>query len=373
MSMGLPSIFQEMFGQIGSIVGHEANYQAALQCQLAKVLPDDVLREFVDRRTGSGGIDVVVRSARNSALLMAFEIKGGAYGDRNALTGTFDQDGYCTDFDRLLKLRSSKTECWMVAIDALELGRGISYKQKNRAMEHSKERGIGFVYYALGEDAATILDLKGNHHQLSVSKTQGGGIPYSEVRPLIIEQDLLFNGLQTYSRIYEKEADIVGDLYSLLCRVGFSPFQMSLETYFGFAPRSRMHQRPDLCLYEAPIHGRFNLYPKGNRALSNDKAKLENLRSMVEIKGSLTLNKSRDKTLMEKYIRDIDKLQNWQNHIKSAQAHYQIVDQAVDYIFIGVDHRKTKLSTDAEEELYGRALAAGVCAHYIYLPNQDPV
>jgi hypothetical protein len=361
-------VFQKLFCSIGSVVGHEANYQVALQHQLSLSTADDVLREHIDVRTGRGGIDVVVRKSESLQLVMAFEIKGGAHGDRNALHDTFGPDGFCSDFDRLVKLKSSDTKCWMVAIDALELGRGLSYRSMKGAIELAQERGIGFAYYALGEDRATVVDPEGTLHQLDISGFQKPGTAYSDLEPLIIDSCYLSRALDLSGRFYEKEADIVGRLYSQLRKAKCASSQVSLETYFGFAPNAGMHERPDLCLYEPPIEGRFNLYPQGNTSLSNDKIKLESLRCMIEVKGSLTLRKSWDKTLLKKYMADIDKMKNWRNRIESVKREYQLKGQQVEYVFVAVDHREERLSEALLNELLEAARGSGVLCQYIHNP-----
>ena len=105
--------------------------------------------------------------------------------------------------------------------------------------------------------------------------------------------------------------------------------------------------------------------------MSNDKIKLENLRCMIEVKGSLTLRKSRENTLLKKYMADIDKMKNWRNRIESAKRQYQLTGQRVEYVFVAVDHRKEPLSKTILNELLEAARKAGVLCQYVHDPCLD--
>ena len=163
------------------------------------------------------------------------------------------------------------------------------------------------------------------------------------------------------------QADIVGALYSALVNKGCSARQLSLETYFGFAPGSRMQQRPDLCIYEPTIDGRFNLYPYGNRNMSNNAVKLSNIRAFIEVKGSKALASKSDNALIKNYISDLEKISQWKVAMgDSARTHD--VRFNCDYLFIAIDHRQKSLPVDALNVLHESARESEVIAHYLHIP-----
>lgn len=365
MSEPMIGVFEQFFSMVDGVVGNEANYQAALAHCLASHFDRAVHREFVDKRTGRGGIDVVIYSSSKQGISHAFEIKGGAYGDRNALNDTFDSSGYCKDFDKLAKLEPSLCQCWMLAIDALELGRGLSPKAVQGAAEHARARKIGFAYYAIGEDSAEITFPDGRTKRISVIDNSNQSVSYKSIRPALIQNDLFGSLLDAPCDGYAKEADVVSALYSALLNKGCSTRQISLETYFGFAPGSRMQQRPDLCIYEPVINGRFNLYPHGDRNRSNDSSKLDNIRAFIEIKGSKTLASKSDNALMKIYAGDLEKVAQWKVAIDEAAKKHGVRIYC-DYLFIAIDHRKKSLPVDAESLLQANARKHGVVAHYIH-------
>jgi len=363
----MTGVFKQFFSAIDGVVGNEANYQAAMAHYLNGRFDSPVLREFVDKRAGRGGIDVAVTSASGNELTHAFEIKGGAYGNRNALRDTFDSTGYCKDFDKLARLDDPSCQCWMIAVDALELGRGMSAKALQGAVQHARERKMGLAYYALGEETAELILIDGQAVRIPVIQNMNQFIPYKAVRPTLTERPLLAALFATSGDGYAKEADIVGALYSGLLDKRCSAKQMSLETYFGFAPGSRMQQRPDLCVYEPTINGRFNLYPHGDRKKSNDVPKLENIRAFIEVKGSKTLASKRDDTLMKIYLGDLEKIALWKVVITGAAKEHGVRVNC-DYLFIAIDHRTKPLSEDGLAVLLKSAQQQGIIAHYLHCP-----
>jgi hypothetical protein len=64
--------------------------------------------------------------------LAAIEVKGGAYGTRNALKDEIDASGYCTDMTKLKPEAAKGIESWFICVDMPELGRAISPAKAQR-------------------------------------------------------------------------------------------------------------------------------------------------------------------------------------------------------------------------------------------------
>jgi len=140
------------FSTCNRIVGSEANYQALLASELEKDYPGQVRREHKLAATGRGGIDVAVLRPDGDPQAV-FELKGGAYNNRNALRDVFNEGGVCRDrdTDKLAKVSISPDLRWLVAVDAVELGRSLSYTKQVRVREEAEIRGVSFAYYAHGD------------------------------------------------------------------------------------------------------------------------------------------------------------------------------------------------------------------------------
>jgi hypothetical protein len=358
MNISIEDIIVQFFGSISLIVGHEANYQAALQHHLTRHVRGDVLREHSDNRAGKGGIDVVVRDEKTKEVSMAFEIKGGAQNINNALTNTFNKGGYCSDYKKLEKLNTT-TSCWMIAIDALELGRGLPYPTQLEAVETARGYGVGFAYYALGETSATVVHPDGRLMHPTVEPSSGAGTSFERVRSFITSSETIYDQLKIDGYRFGKEADVVGSLYSGLLQHGCSPSQISLETYFGFAPGGEMQERPDICIYEPSIRGHFNLYPNGNNRDSYDQTKLENLRCLIEVKKDSSFKACE---------KDLDKIMVWREQISRSRRQYDLDTYSTDYAFLAVDQRPKGLSSEMISRLKGKAESNEIIFHHLHSP-----
>lgn len=353
------------------VVGHEANYQAMLCKVLTDVFGSRVYLEYhyhlIDgREPGKDCIDLVLCREDDDDVVAAFEIKGGAYGDRNALEDTFDDDGYCRDMDRLATLQESGVSAWMIAIDANELG-GLSWRKLSGAIDHVLRRGLGFFYFRQDRGSYTVVTPDGEKRTGQISNE-----PYKGAESAIALERLaprsLRNDLSDQRLVFRKEADVVATLYRKLVDAGLSESQMSLETYFGFAPGGGMHQRPDLCIYESAVEGHFNLYPRGDRRKSYDPLKLRNLRVVIEVKGGLSLVRKKDSALAKIYERDIEKLSKWKGIIER-QKHALHIDAPgeIRAILIAVDLRPNAMAQEVQDELH-RVAGKTILFTYIHLP-----
>ena len=363
----ITSAFSSFFAHSNNIVGNEANYQTILHNALTEECEGSVYREYRDSRVGRGGIDVVMCNKTQEKLLAAFEIKGGAYNVRNALRDTFTVDGYCKDMDRLKGLVSNETEAWMVCIDATELGRVMSWKKLQGAIDHVRQRGIGLAYYAQGNDKFLVVQPCGEKKSFTLKDVDLTGVDYDSVRNLITSERI-HDDLSQVRNSFNIEADIVAQMYRIFVNEGLSQKQISLETYFGFAPGNGMQQRPDICIYEPRISGRFNLYPKGDSKQSNDPLKLQSVRCVIEVKGGLPLAKKSEKAIIKSYETDLAKLKEWKAVISKQQRRLQIVSNSIDYILFAVDVRSVGLSPELINEVREKAAENGIVFNYMHLP-----
>ncbi|WP_275096190.1 hypothetical protein [Sedimenticola hydrogenitrophicus] len=360
--------FRQLFARCDGVVGSEANYQAALAVELERHFPGRVRRERRLQATGRGGVDVVVIDQDGNPEF-AFELKGGAYNSRNALQDVFSSTGNCSDMQRLAKIDLYPDKRWLVAVDAVELCRSLPYQQQLKAAEAAASAGVSFAYYGHRDESYLLARPGSKIRYLDVvSEMRPAGKPVNINR--LLKPGLITEALGAVVDSVELEADLVSVIYSALSRDGYSPSQMALETYFGFAP-GHMAQRPDLCLFEPEIEGHFNLYPRGNVALSNDSLKIQTLRLLVEVKGGISLLRTRDQTLSKVYLGDIEKLAMWRTLIDRATTDSHIRSPDRSFLFIGADMRRTPLSNEIIEMLSMVANRAGVHFMYIHMPLES--
>ena len=146
------------------------------------------------------------------------------------------------------------------------------------------------------------------------------------------------------------EANYVANIYNLLRKEGLEACQISLETYFDFARvNSAMPKRPDITLFDSGFDGLFNLYKDGNKDTPNDIHKIKFLNTLIEIKGSESLNAKNEKARFDAYSADIDKLKKWQELIS------QKTKKKIQTCFIAVDTNDKPLSNGLIEELFSIA------------------
>lgn len=99
-------------------------------------------------------------------------------------------------------------------------------------------------------------------------------------------------------------------IYEALRIHGFPYYSISLETQFKFAGGATKNskKRPDICVFNPPINGIFNLYKQGNGNQSGDSLKIDKLQSLIEVKVAPDLTEA---TL------DIEKLCKWREKIEA--------------------------------------------------------
>ena len=355
----------QFFYKCDGVVGAEANYQAMLASELEDVFPGRVRRERKLAQTGRGGVDVIVLGMEENPDYV-FELKGGAYNSRNALQDVFSPAGVCQDMQKLSKLSIAPDRRWLVAVDAVELGRSLSYRQQCNAVEAAAMSGVGFAYFGHG-DESFLLAQPGNkvrYPSVCSHRRQAGR---SVDLDALLNRGVLERALRSASPSVVLEADVVSVIYRSLSETGYSTSQIALETYFGFAPGA-MQQRPDICLFEPPIDGHFNLYPRGNVAESYDTLKLASLRLMVEVKGGVPLLRRKDSTLSQIYRADIEKLGRWRSIVRKAATVRSVSELDVTYLVIGADMRTTPLSEDTIASISVSAQGHGVQFMYVHMP-----
>tara|TARA_R110002050_G_scaffold76459_5_gene163234 strand:+ start:10461 stop:11231 length:771 start_codon:yes stop_codon:yes gene_type:complete len=175
------------------------------------------------------------------------EVKGGAYGYRNALAVEISFDGYCTDMDKLKQEAKDGTEAWFICVDMPELGRALSPGLVQKVHNQCRIRNISFAYYCQGENYFYYAPLTNTQSNEKVSLSSS----YSnlDMRKIFNPNNSHFNKMvSTLRKINGHEANTTAALYELFRKSGLGTNQISLETYFSFAkkPSSTMHNRPDL-------------------------------------------------------------------------------------------------------------------------------
>lgn len=361
----IENAFCRFFSKCGRIVGAEANYQAMLASELEREFPGRVRRERRLASKGRSGVDVTVLDD-SGAVEYAFELKGGAYNSRNALQDVFGPTGNCKDIQKLAKLSIAPEKRWLVAVDAIELGRSLGYRQQINAVHAAAPYRVGFAYFGHGDDSFLIADSGSEVRYPSVScedRVTGREVDLVS----LLEGEPIEQALHRAADSVELEADLVTAIYRSLIEQGYSNNQVALETYFGFAPGA-MQQRPDLCLFEPSIDGHFNLYPGGDVSKSYDTLKLATLRLMVEVKGGFPLLRRRDATLTQTYLGDIQKLGRWQKIVTQVAKQNGVQNVDVSYLVVGADMRPKPLALDAQQEITERASEQGVLFKYVHMP-----
>ena len=320
------------------------------------LFPSQVARE---QPVSTNRIDVVVFDEqvqgqfKNTYLLprVAIEVKGGAYGNRNALNDEISSDGYCKDMDKLEKEVANGIASWFICVDMPELGRAVTREGVNKIHSQCKKRKISFAYYCQGEENYFYAPVGKAESSQKIAINKNGGIK-PKVKSILNASNPDFNNMcEHLLKINGHEANTTAALYQLFRKSGLAASQISLETYFSFAkkPGSRMHDRPDLVLFDKDYDGTFNLYRKGNAELPNDSHKMANINTILEVKGSAAMNLKSDKARLKIYLEDIAKIKGWQ---AMAGAHRR---KALDGYFICLDGRKKSLPTTAVQGMFERS------------------
>jgi hypothetical protein len=363
----MESLFSAFFSAVSGVCGHEATLHANFMHQLLRA---GVPGPCIEREHPIGGkrVDLVVLAECHNRIwsvsdevAMAFEFKGGAYNVRNALSDEIDADGYCADLDKLAPFAVLGVECWFVCTDMAELGIALSPAATMRIAAQCARRKINFAYHAQGESYCLIAGAGSNPVRVPLKHSTQGTSAMPNWR------DCLPRLAPLMRQARSTEDTATGFVYHALRQAGIGTTQLSLETYFHCeAGASRMQQRPDICVFDSPVAGRFNLYRGGDRTRSNDGIKIGNLRALIEIKGSNGASRASAKSFASQIAADIDKLAQWRNRF-SASGYLPAGSSAVhpDYVMIAFDNRKVSLAAAALDELRAHAGRQAVDFHYL--------
>lgn len=358
-------LLSQVFSDASLFCGREDVIHAILHYQLTRsgVSSWRIARE--QNLPVAGKVDVVLYgddatgdfAATTAKPLAAIEVKGGAYGNRNALNDEIDASGFCADMTKLQADARQGIECWFVCVDMPELGRAVSALKAQLVSERCTAHGLCFAYFCQGE-SYYLVSRPGRplaRVEVPAAAADAGGrcLDY-----LFTRDDPRFGALVRGLRsVSGNEANITSMLYNSLRDGGYRVQQLSLETFFSFAakPGSRMQDRPDMVIFDAGFDGRFNLYRGGNTRNSNDGHKLAHIDTIVEVKGGAAIDRKSDAGVLRDYFADIDKLSGWRQ--KAGIARPGTCPQT---LFVGVDGRRAGLSQAARDDLIEKYALAGV-------------
>lgn len=353
-------LLSQVFSDASMFCGREDVIHAIVHHRLVRsgISPLRISRE--QNLTSAGRVDVVLygdslvdrlTDPAGAKPIAAIEVKGGAYGNRNALQDELDSTGFCKDMTKLQVDASRGVECWFVCIDMPELGRAVSALKAQLVSERCTAHGLCFAYYCQGESFCYISRPERALARADVP-VASAGLTTGSSEYLFTADDPRFRALaRSMLMVSGNEANISSLLYNSLRDCGYGVQQLSLETYFSFAakPGTRMQDRPDMVIFDASFDGRFNLYKGGNTRLSNDRHKLAHIETIVEVKGGSAIGRKSDAGVMRDYLRDIEKLGRWREKADIARpgTHPRT-------LFVSVDGRRAGLSQAAREELVSR-------------------
>lgn len=365
----MESIFGSFFRDTAGVCGHENTFHANFMHQLlVSGLPaESVAREY---KFGTQRVDIALFADHGGGswrtqedLRIAIEFKGGAYNTRNALRDTIDADGYCDDIGKLVPLRKRGIECWFVCIDVIELGISLSLGARGRVARQCASHGIHFAYYAQGESSFLISrDGDIQYHQLPPATIASALLPHAARW-----DDCLPQLAQLLRQPLASEDTYTGMVYHALQCTGFAAGQLSLETYFSCAKGTgRMQLRPDLCVFNSQVNGRFNLYQRGDASRSNDGIKIGNLHTLIEVKGSSATERLSDHAFAKLIDADIKKLVSWRKRIQeSGYLPSMSGARQPEYVMIAVDNRQKAMGAAALGLL--QQLSAQNSIHFHYM------
>lgn len=365
-------ILSHIFSDASLICGREDVIHAVIYHHLVRSGIDSQ-RISREQRLSKGPIDIALFkenfngnfSTTTDIPEVVIEVKGGAYGNRNALLQEIDAGGYCKDMDKLRLEAEKGVECWFLCVDMAELGRAVMSPKLQLISERCSSLGICFAYYCQGDSIFHLSTPRNNLTQVPLVKKVAREPRRAD--GFILERGSL--KLDAFAAaclsVSGHEANCTARFYHCLRNAGYRTEQISLETYFSFAarPGQKMQQRPDLVIFNDKFDGRFNLYKNGNRKHSNDAHKLSHIDAIFEIKGGASMNKKSDKEVMSAYIGDIQKLALWR---KNAALSYS--DTMMNSIFLGVDGRPRGFSESQLSELHCKSRALG--SNVLYISRQ---
>jgi hypothetical protein len=127
----------------------------------------------------------------------------------------------------------------------------------------------------------------------------------------ILDSDLFWKNVFRVPRKNEMhEQNQVLRVYHALMRHSVPDYEISLETQFQFAKGNTENgkRKPDICIFDPTINGKFNLYMGGKVAQSGDALKLSKLQRPIEVKVSPSIRDA---------LNDIKKLADWRSQLNS--------------------------------------------------------
>lgn len=368
-------VLGSFFADVRGICGTEGTFHAALYHQLIKygVRPLDMARSL---RFGGETLDLAIfddtEGGRNVATIIEF--KGGAQGKRNALKGYVQAGKPIKALRKIVDCGAANVSGWLVFIDLPELGTALNEAMCLDAAERAARQGIGFAYYNASRKEFLVCEPNENCREVPIALNENAGNTTRSAPNHFSIHDAMRTLASTSVQMAGAEDNYACQLYSALRLQGLGSEQVALETYFNLASidGSRMQLRPDLTIFDSGVKGRFNLYRNGDINLSNDRIKLQNLRTLVEIKGGAALDNSGEKKVAQAYLADIQKLIDWRALVNSAFiAHDVELAAASTYVFLGIDNRAEPLSSEALTAVQQKSREAGVDMYYVHRGNLE--
>lgn len=337
------NLLADVFADASLFCGKEDVIHVIIHHQMVKsgISPQRIAREQI---LSEGRIDITLFgedfggdfAAAKRTPLAAIEVKGGAYGNRNALNDEIDASGYCKDMAKLKGDVAKGIECWFLCIDMAELGRAVSPLKIELISEQCATHGLSFAYYCQGEAYFYTSRPKQKLAQIPIAQRTSGSSKSGD--GFLLDRKALKLEVLAHEclAVSGHEANYTARLYHRLRDAGFGTAQLSLETYFSFAAPngSRMQDRPDLVVFSDDFDGRFNLYKGGDRRQSNDVHKLTHIDTIFEVKAGAAMDKKSDKAVMQAYLDDIHKLARWREGAATART-----GTRVKTVLLGVDGR----------------------------------
>lgn len=363
------SLLAEFYSEAAAIVATEKTLHAIFYRLLTMrgIAPEVIGREFGSPRP----FDVTLFANQTCRQPIAvIEFKGGAYGSGNSLSDEIEADGFCEDMEKLEPFAHAGVSVWFICVDHAELGTSIAPERRLTIADQCRRRGINFAYHCTEESNAIVV--AGAAPPMSVpvevARTNGTRLPADAL--FSRNGDVMQGFAQQALSIAGSEDDYCGLLYTALRAAGCGLRQISLETYFCFARRGtkaeRMQDRPDLCVFDPGVRGRFNLYQGGKRRQPLDAHKLYELRALAELKGGRSLARKSDAQLMRVYLADVAKLGEWRRRVTLARHELGLaIDLPTRYVFVAVDIRPRCLAADACASLYASAGETGTDVVYV--------
>jgi hypothetical protein len=101
-----------------------------------------------------------------------------------------------------------------------------------------------------------------------------------------------------------------------------------------------------LLLFDKDYDGIFNLFKNGKKDISNDKHKVSHLNTLIEVKGSDSVNAKNEQQRFEIYKKDVLKLSSWSKLLEEVEVKKEFVT-----CFIAIDRAKLPLSEELIKQL----------------------